>query len=288
MTVWRLENSRFQADINATGAELSRLWDRDTQRERIWQPVQRQWNNSATWLFPVVGRLIHDGVWQDGTFYSLPAHGFLRYQVFDCLESGSDQLLLEARATEETMAVWPWCWRIQIRFTLHDDGVSVNLQVFNDDTRPFWYACGWHPGFALPVATQSGWKVHFGDDTVSGPFATHDRTLAIPLEVPCTSGFSLTADSFQHGAVYFGHSQQQRIYVHSPDDTLALTLETGDQAWLALWGIPGADLLCIEPMTSTTDDPAFDGQIQHKRGMRLLEPGCYQTFKVRVRFAVDV
>ena len=66
---WRLENTRFRITVQAMGAELSLLWDSERQRNWMWRPLPGVWNNSATQLFPVVGQLIHNGLWQGERFF---------------------------------------------------------------------------------------------------------------------------------------------------------------------------------------------------------------------------
>lgn len=287
MSVWQLENDRYRVAVNATGAELSSIRDKLTGREWLWQPQPGIWNNSSTQLFPVVGALVHKGFRVDGQFLPLPAHGFLRCQAFTCIEQGADHLVLEARATPETLALWPWCWRVQLQLMLHEDGLRVTQHVFNDDRQSFWYSIGLHPGFALPVASETGWHVRFGEKAVRGPFPTCNRTLVTDGQTQTTTFFPLTESSFRNGAVYFGDSRQQQVRVCAPDGTIVMTLETAKHDWLALWGVPGVDLLCIEPLAGTTDAPDFDGNAENKRGIRQLAPGQSQEFSVRLRFAVD-
>lgn len=287
MRVWQLENDRYLVAVNATGAELSRVRDKLAGREWLWQPQPDVWNNSATQLFPVVGALVHKGVRVDGHFLPLPSHGFLRAQTFTCLEQSAKHLVLEARATPETLVLWPWCWRVQLHLALHEDGLSLTQRVFNDDRQPFWYSIGWHPGFALPVASKRGWQVKFGEKAVRGPFPTRNRTLVTEGQTQTITAFPLTEASFRDGAIYFGDCQQQPISVCSPDGIAVMTLETAEYDWLALWGVPGADLLCIEPLAGTTDTPDFDGNAENKRGMRQLAAGESQSLGLRLRFAVD-
>ena len=108
--MWTLENQRYTATVQATGGELVSLWHKQTRTERLWQPQAAVWNHTATPLFPVVGRLIHDGLWLDGEFWPLPAHGFLREQTFYCVEQTSDTLTLEACSTAQTLKLWPRRW----------------------------------------------------------------------------------------------------------------------------------------------------------------------------------
>jgi galactose mutarotase-like enzyme len=286
--VWHLENCRFRVTVQAQGGELCSLWDKGMDREWLWQPQEGVWNNSATQLFPVIGRLIHGGIWQGEQFCPLPAHGFLREQVFCCVEQSASRLTLEATASNATFAVWPWRWRVTLSFELTDDGLLFSQKVNNDDTTPFWYSVGWHPGFALPLSSEQGWQVRFAGDGVKGPMPTCQRTLTVAENLQKKDVFLLQADSFTDGAVYFADCQEQLIQVCTPDGKTVLSMETTVQEWLALWGVPGADLLCIEPLAGTTDAPDFDGQAGNKRGMRQLAPGESQVLSVRLRFPVDV
>lgn len=282
---WSIENARFRITVRELGAELSALWDNARQRNWIWQPTPGVWNNSATQLFPVVGQLIHHGLWQGERFFPLAAHGFLRHQPFQCVMQDATRLVLEAGDTASTREVWPFAWRIRISWQLTPDGLNVSWSVHNPGREAWGYSCGWHPGFSLPIASEPGWAVQFRSPC-RGPFLTSQRTLAIPQESPSATLFALGSESFQHGAVYFALGDENRWAVCSPDGA-AQIIFTGNQPWLALWGVPGADLLCVEPLSGTTDDPRFDGQIAHKRGIQWLHAGAEQRHHLSLSFPAD-
>lgn len=286
MCIWTLENARWRIAINAQGAQLCEGWDKRQQRAWLWTADPAVWNSSATQLFPVVGRLIHSGLYCDDEFWPLPAHGFLRQQRFRLVEQRDQTLTLCCEDNDATRAIWPFRWRMTIRWQLSDAGVTVSWRVENLDHRVFPFALGWHPGFALPVASEPGWSVRF-QRPVSGPFFTRDRTLDIPDSPPETTTFALAADAFAQGAVYFGDMADCGVAVVSPQGERVLHLHSPQTPWLALWGVPGADLLCIEPLTGTTDDPAFNGDVYHKRGMRWLAPGEAYHQQLSVTLAED-
>lgn len=285
--IFQAENTRFKLKIDTLGGEICSLWDKTLQREWIWQPKDGVWDRSAIQLFPIVGRLIHGGVWEGKTFFTLPNHGFLQYQPFSCLEAQGSKLVLEACASEVTRTPWPSTWRIIVSFELARDELVFQQQVINEGSESFWFSIGWHPGFALPLVKQSGWEVRFASRAVSGPFPTYERTLKIPEQLTQTSTFALTETSFCNGAIYFGNSQNQHIQICSPKGKTVVEMDTGEHEWLALWGVPGANLLCIEPLSGTTDAPDSDGLINHRRGILQLDSGQSRTFTVKLRFPLD-
>lgn len=284
---WQLESARFQVSVNPTGAELTRLWDKHTQRNWMWQPLPGIWNNVATQLFPVVGQLIHHGLWQGERFFPLTAHGFLRHHPFRCCEQSATRLVIEACDNDSSRAVWPFAWRMRITWQLTDDGLEIRWQVHNPGNVRWGYSLGWHPGFALPIASEEGWHIRFSSGAPCGPFPTHQRTLVIDGDAPEAKTFPLTAQAFSAGAIYFAGTQRCQIAICSPSGEARIVLTTGDQPWLALWSVPGADLLCVEPLCGTTDAPDFDGQIEHKRGIRWLEPAQTHIHHLAMRFPAD-
>ncbi|MGZ0800659.1 aldose epimerase family protein [Kluyvera ascorbata] len=282
---WRLENTRFRITVQAMGAELSLLWDSERQRNWMWRPLPGVWNNSATQLFPVVGQLIHNGLWQGERFFPLAAHGFLRHQLFTCIEQDDTRLVVEACDTAETREMWPFSWRVRITWQLLPDGIDVTWSIHNSGGEPWGYSSGWHPGFALPITQEAGWSVQFSP-ACHGPFVTHQRTLSIPEHPLTVAEFPLLPDSFSHGAVYFSPVDNSHWAVCSPDGRPQIVF-SGNQPWLALWGVPGADLLCVEPLNGTTDDPHFEGQITNKRGICWLSAGEHHDHRLSVGFPAD-
>lgn len=284
---WTLENARWRIAVNARGAEMCQLTDKSASREWLWTPDNKTWKSTAPLLFPVIGRLIHNGLWDDEKFYPLPAHGFLRHQTFSLLQHSPGTLSLVSHATEETLNIWPFLFSVQVDYQLLDTGVRIVWRVTNQDRQPFCFSLGYHPGFALPVAQEQGWRVTFDDAPVTGPFYTRDRTLSLAQNASGVREFALTPDAFCCGAVYFAGCQGSRVSVVSPEGLRVLQCRLTHQPWVALWGVPGADLLCIEPLSGTTDAPDASGQQRDKRGMQWLVAGAVYQQQLDIVFPAD-
>ncbi|WP_313610381.1 aldose epimerase family protein [Atlantibacter hermannii] len=284
---WILENSRWQMAISSRSAEMRSLTEKTADRQWLWQPDDRVWKSTAPLLFPVVGRLVHNGLWDDENFYPLPAHGFLRNQAFALLQHTPTTLRLINRASKETLRVWPFMYSVQVDYTLLESGVRISWRVMNQDSKPLCFSLGYHPGFALPLSDTSGWRVVFSEADTMGPFYTHDRTLSLAQPAGQVREFALTPETFRDGAVYFAGCQGGRVSVVSPEGRTLLQCQLTSQPWVALWGVPGADLLCIEPLSGTTDAPDASGQQRDKRGMQWLAAGAAYQQELDIIFPAD-
>ncbi|WP_312982270.1 hypothetical protein [Atlantibacter sp.] len=284
---WTLENPRWRMAVSSQGAEMRLLTEKTAAREWLWTPDDKTWKSTAPLLFPVIGRLIHEGLWDDMKFYPLPAHGFLRHQTFSLLQHSPTTLRLISRATEQTLNVWPFLFSVQVDYQLLETGVRITWRVTNQDGKPLCFALGYHPGFALPVANEPGWRVTFDDADVTGPFYTHNRTLSLAQNAGVVREFALMPETFCNGAVYFAECQGSRVSVVSPEGRTVLQCRLTNQPWIALWGVPGADLLCIEPLSGTTDAPDASGQQRDKRGMQWLAAGAVYQQQLDIIFPAD-
>ncbi|KMK81440.1 aldose epimerase family protein [Pectobacterium brasiliense] len=285
MNTLTLSNTQLTLQVHPNGAEMRSLTD--AQREWLWQPGDTGWQSTAPLLFPVVGQLVHQGVYHYGKHWPLPAHGFLRHQRFTVVEQRQEALHLRCHDTPETLAMWPFRWQLDVQYELHDRRVAVRYRLVNTDDNTQWFSLGSHPGFAIPIGQESDWHVHFSPARCRGPWPTHQRTLTVNdvAPAPIADVLPLTSETFANGALYFSHAEQQIIDVISPSGTSLIQLCTDMHPWLALWSEPGADLLCIEPLFGTTDAPDFTGELRHKRGIVALQSG--ERFECSFNFTVN-
>lgn len=285
MDTLTLSNALLALKVHPKGAEMQSL--QDANREWLWQPGYTGWQSTAPLLFPVVGQLVHRGMYHNGQHWPLPAHGFLRHQDFTVVAHHQAHLHLRCRQTPETRAMWPFDWQLDVNYRLEGNRVLVHYQLCNTDNQPFWFSLGSHPGFSLPIGHESGWQVRFSSTRCKGPWPTYQRTLVVSHEAsaPVAGSLVLTPETFAQGAIYFSQAEHQTIEVISPTGINTLQFHTGLHPWLALWSEPGSDLLCIEPLFGTTDAPDATGEWQHKRGIVLLESGnrfeCGFDFAIR-------
>src|SRR5580658_9778832 len=138
------------AQINPLGAELSTLRDLSG-HELLWDGNPEFWKGRAPLLFPIVGTLANGVYRLAGKTYALPRHGFARGKPFEVLRVSAADALLRLRADDETLAVYPFNFELQVRFEISDSTLRVTTSVRNDGDMPMPASFGYHPAFRWPL-----------------------------------------------------------------------------------------------------------------------------------------
>lgn len=83
-------------------------------------------------------------------------HGFAREMEHALVSHSRDTLILELTDRPETLAKWPYRFRLLSTFRLEGHTLHHTLTVENRDEEPMAYGIGFHPGFALPFDKNHG------------------------------------------------------------------------------------------------------------------------------------
>lgn len=90
MAAYTIENEKLSVTIDAHGAELSSIYDKENDRELIWQADPAFWNRHAPVLFPNVGKYYGGHFTYNGKAYPMGQHGFARDTEFEQIAAGED------------------------------------------------------------------------------------------------------------------------------------------------------------------------------------------------------
>ena len=106
-------------------------------------------------LFPICGRLEWMGVAGNYSYadkvYNMPIHGFAadaKWLVTD--NSQSDSLTLELSATEDTLAMYPFEFKVQLTYQVKSGVLSCKQRYSNLGVEVMPYYAGFHPYFLTP------------------------------------------------------------------------------------------------------------------------------------------
>lgn len=146
-----IENGSLQAVVETYGAELKSLKDQYTGMEYLWQGNPSVWPDTAPFLFPVVARQRNDSYALDGVKYTMPMHGFAKDREFTVVERTGASVTLELQEDPETLAWYPFRFRLVTTIELRDHHLLAIHRVENRDVRDMPFSLGEHPGFRIPM-----------------------------------------------------------------------------------------------------------------------------------------
>lgn len=145
-----LSHHGLQAAADSRGGELISLRDAGG-TEYLWNGDPAFWPGRNPLLFPIVGNLKNGQVLFHGQPYSMSRHGFARDMDFSLLTRDDRSVLLELRDTPETLARYPFPFRLRVRHTLLERGFSTAFQVENTGAAPMPFCIGAHTAIRCPL-----------------------------------------------------------------------------------------------------------------------------------------
>lgn len=286
-----ITDGRISASVSASGAELVSF--RDGETELLWQ-AGPEWNRHAPLLFPVVGRLADDNLRHRGKIYHVTQHGFARDRRFEWLDCSGSRAALVLTDDDETRALYPFAFRLEVIFEIADGALSVLSRVTNPSDEPLPFSIGAHPGFRWPLAdgiAKEGHVLEFGAQETGKRRTVEGGLLAGEAPLPFDGRtLNLSPELFANDALVMPNaaSKSVRFVAKRPDgsEARALTVSWSGYEDLGVWSAPkGAPFLCIEPWRGMASNVGWDGEFKNKPGVVTLDPGETMEFEWRVSVA---
>jgi aldose 1-epimerase len=186
----------------------------------------------------------------------LPIHGTLtahRGWRLERLAADADRAVLEAGLDygdwPELLAAFPFPHRLTVTFALQGASLAVTTTLTATGDRPVPVAFGWHPYLRLPGAPRAAWRLLL-------PFRTHleldDRGLPTgkAADEPAEAA-PVGERTFDDLYVLDADPAERRLGLEAAGRRLVVGYGDGyDHA--QVFAPPGAEFVCLEPMTAPT------------------------------------
>jgi len=271
-----IASSQLSAAINPLGAELTHLRDAEG-RELMTDADPAYWTGHAPILFPVVGRPNGDVIRIDGVAYAMKQHGFARHRAFEVVSHEANRAVFGLTDNEETRAVYPFAFALEIAFALDGPTLTVDVRITNRGDVMMPASFGFHPAFAWPLPYGEPREAHrivFEADepealkeivpggligTAERPSPLDGRTLWLRDEL------------FANDALIWDPIHSRRVTYGAPAGP---QLDIGFPATskLGIWTKPGAHYVCVEPWHGIADPEGFTGDFRDKPGVFEIAP----------------
>ncbi|KKW93736.1 aldose 1-epimerase family protein [Sphingobium chungbukense] len=277
----------LSASIHPMGAELWSIRDADG-RELMTDADPRWWTGHAPLLFPFVGRSRGDVYRFEGGDYPMAQHGFARRKGFALVERSGDAATFRLEADEETRAVYPFDFRLDVHFAAEGRTLRMTATVANRGVDDMPFSFGYHPAFAWPLpygGTAEEHRVLF-EKAEAAPIrkvGAEPGLIALEPVASPVEGDRLTPTHamFEGDALIWDRLESRSLFWGVPGRT-GLKIDFPDTPWLGLWQKPGAHYLCVEPWAGMADPVGFEGDVWAKQGIMRLAPGEERRFRMDV------
>lgn len=280
----RIASDLLSARINPLGAELHALQDAQG-RDLLWDGDPAFWTGRAPVLFPIVGALNGDQYRWRGRDYSLAKHGFARRSAFTVIEAGAASAGFRLEANGETRALYPFDFRLDVRFAIDGGALTMSGEVSNQGEGPMPASFGFHPALRWPLPGAGAREEHrlvFGQ-AEPAPIRRLDTAGLImpqPQPTPVEDRELLLRDELFTDAIIFDRLESRGLDYGTAERALRVTWDGCPQ--LGVWTKPGAGYVCIEPWHGLADPQGFAGALDEKPGMFVLAPGETRRMAMRI------
>ena len=278
---YRLENQYLTVTVTTWGAQVKSVIRRSDGVEHMWSADPAVWGYHAPILFPYTGKLPDATLEAKGQIIKgVSQHGFARTSEHSLVYQNKDTLVLQLLDSEETMAVWPYRFRLLSVFTLEGDTLHHTLTVENRDAEAMPFGIGYHPAFAIPFDDQhkaTDYELRFSSlesplclgTAPKGLINGNCYYLGSNLDtIPVEDGMF---DSDSHCMVNLT-SKTLGIYEKGTGRGVVCSIESFP--YTLIWSKPGMPrFICIEPWNSLPSPEGGSTKWEEKPAAAIIAPG---------------
>ena len=284
MAILELNNGVLRVGINTKGAELTFVTGANG-TEFLWNGDPDVWSGRAPILFPICGGLKEDTYYYAGKKYNLPKHGFARRSEFVGKKLSDTVAEFVLESNESTLQVYPFQFRLTVRFALNGNEIGVTNTVENLTDGEAYFSIGAHEAYACPEGIEE-YEVRFdGKQTLD-----HWELDGNLLGNSCVRVLE-NADTLPLKKVYFAIDALVFKNVTFSKATLAhktsgkaITLSFDGAKYFLIWTKPNGNYICLEPWHGIQDIVGSSYELNEKEGIIRLEKGASYEAKHTISF----
>ncbi len=289
--MYSIENESLKVVVRSRGAELDSIYNKTQQLEYLWSGDPAFWGKKSPVLFPIVGTLKNDTYFFNDKEYHLGRHGFAREMEFTVSHQDATVIMFTLLSDKETLLKFPFPFRFDITYSLNANQLSVAYTVTNTGQGAMYFSVGAHPAFKVPLATDTEYEDYnlvFSQPENAGRWPISKDGLIdtppIPLLKDNATRLPLRKELFFEDALVFKQLKSDTITLQSAKTPHGWSLSFPGFPYMGIWAAKRADFVCIEPWCGIADSVTTDQQLEHKEGIRQLQP--QQAFARQWRLAV--
>ena len=275
-----IENEYLKVTVTTWGAQVKSVIRKCDGVEHMWQADKSVWGYHAPILFPHAGK-VKDGIIEvKGGTYESGQHGFARTMEHDFVDRTEDTIVLELCSCPETLARFPFEFRLVSTFTLENDTLHHTLTVENLDSEKLPFGIGYHPAFTVPFDDQhvaTDYEFRFSE--TESPICINN----LPLGLMHGDFYQLPANirtipveegMFDNDSHCMVNLKSSTLGIYEKGTGRAVVCNIADFPYTLIWSKPGMPkFLCIEPWHSLPSAENGSTKWEEKPAAAVLNPG---------------
>ena len=276
-----IENELLKVTVTTAGAQVKSVIRKADGVEHIWQADPAVWGYHAPILFPYAGKLVKGVLTAKGKDYDgSRQHGFARNLEHSLVSRDENSVVLELTDTPETLALWPYKFRLVSTFTIEGDTLHHTLTVENRDEEQMPFGIGYHPAFTIPFDekhTFRDYELRF--DNVESPICLDQSGCGLMGKEHYYLGKNIRSiDVDEHLFDNDSHCMtglsSRTLGLYEKDTGRAVVCAIRSFPYVLIWSKPGEPkFVCIEPWNSLPSPIDGGTDWNEKPAAAILAPG---------------
>ncbi len=286
---YKISNEFLELIVSSHGAEKQALYCK-TNNINYLRDIDKYWNRRAPLLFPIVGKLRDLKTNINNREYSMNQHGFVRDQEFELFSQKESELILVNSYSEETLKIYPFKYKVYVKYTLDQKTLHTEFKVVNEDYQVIPFNYGGHPGFRCPLypnETFEDYSIEFEKvENFDAPrVVLENGTLDFDNTISYRDikKLQLNYQYFEIDAIVIPKVKSQSVKLINKHNK-GIKFDFHGFPSLAIWTKPNAPFVCLEPWIGYADKYNSNYQFIEKDNMQFLNPE--EEFKVTYSITV--
>ncbi|WP_405205224.1 aldose 1-epimerase family protein [Aquimarina sp. LLG6339-5] len=274
-----IENDHLIVSIDTTGAELTSIKSKKNNKEYLWQGDPNIWASQAPVLFPIIGGLKNGSYTYKEKSYSLPKHGFIRYNKnIIGTQNSPTKVSFSLSTSEETLKSYPFKFKFTISFEIIDNQIVISHTIGNKGSEPMFFSVGGHPAFNCPIDASETYEDYYillekTNNTDCYTLTSNGLISNETISIIEDHKIWLTDTLFDNDALIFKNIKADKVTLVHKEKGAVLSMNFKDFPDLGIWAKPKAPYVCIEPWLGYADVEDTTQNIEEKEGIQKLDEG---------------
>lgn len=253
---YQIHSDKIILIVSSYGAEMQSI--KKDGREYLWNGDETYWGERSPVLFPYVGRFTDGRYKLWGAEYEMHIHGFAKESEFVLVRKTENQLVFKLADTDQTYQIYPFHFSFLVSYTVLNQEIFVEYQIYNLSDDWMYFGLGGHPGFRLPFEDGvkfEDYELEFGmecnPDRVGHTETCFLNGVNTPYPLKENKRILLHHGLFDDDAIVL-QNMADSVTLKTDKGMHRITLHYPKFPYLGIWHTPKteAPYVCIEPWTS--------------------------------------